>query len=240
MQKSKYISILLVVVLVCGCSKVSEQEKNQEEVEILSENSTEKDFLEEFVAPSKEEIYSKRREALIGLKEKEIDEFTEYIKNANLAFEHAKLYSNFFENLSDPNYPAWNYFMDTGYIQVGWAFDEDCKYNESLGITYEEFLDKYGSPVMHHNDYNGKDFINTIESIKDSLESDLLYEDLENLINNMTLAMETHEVKYIEKLYYILHDMDYYFFRYAPEDVVPYVTDASTVTQYYDYLEIYK
>lgn len=225
----------------CACSQESETEEKVEEIVIESDNNDEQIVEEESIAPSKEEVYNMRTEVLEGLTEGEVEELTEYIKITNLAFEHAKLYGNFFENLEDPQYPAWNYFEKTGEIQVGWAFNGDGKYDESLGITYEEFLEEYGTPVIDYNNHDGNDFIDTIESVKEKLENDLLYADLENLIENMKFAMEKHDVEYVKNLYHVLHDMDYFLLIYSPEDVAPYISlDTSTVTKYYGILEVYK
>ena len=53
------------------------------------------------------------------------------------------------------------------------------------------------------------------------------------------MAKETHDVNYMIELYRILHDMDYFLFRYGPEDVGKYTKDDSTVSRFYGILQIY-
>ena len=75
--------------------------------------------------------------------------------------------------------------------------------------------------------------------MKDSLKTELLKQDFDNLIENMRLAKKTHDMKYVEEIYHILHDMDYFLFRYGIKDVGAYVQDKSTVSKYYGALEVY-
>lgn len=242
MKNLKIIGVIIgIIFLSCACSKESEQDEKIKDIEIVIETDENNNFNEkEKIAPSKEEVYEKRIEALRGMSEDEIKSLTEYIKTANLLFEHANMYDDFFEKLSDPEHLNWNYFEETGLIQIGWSFEGDVNYDESLGITYNEFLDKYGNPVMAYNDYCGNDFINDLKEKKKKLRNDVLYQDFDSLIDNMRLAMETHDVEYIKNIYYILHDMDYFLLRYSPEDVAPYVSDVSTIAKYYGVLDVYK
>lgn len=53
-------------------------------------------------------------------------------------------------------------------------------------------------------------------------------------------AKETHDVTYVREIYHIVHDMDYFLLRYAPEDVAPYVKDYGTIATYYGTLEVYR
>ena len=53
------------------------------------------------------------------------------------------------------------------------------------------------------------------------------------------MSKETHEAKYLEKVYHILHDMDYFLLRYGIEDVGKYTTDVSVVSKYYGVLIVY-
>ena len=83
-------------------------------------------------------------------------------------------------------------------------------------------------------------FIQLMSELKDSMKTDLLDADFNNLVNNMVQARETGDVKYLEEIYHILHDMDYYLLRYGPEDVAAYMEDDSTVRIYYGVLEVYQ
>lgn len=89
-------------------------------------------------------------------------------------------------------------------------------------------------------DNEATDFIQLIAELKESMKTDLLDGDFNNLVNNMAQAKETHEVEYLEEIYHILHDMDYYLFRYGPEDVAVYMVDDSIVVKYYGALEVYQ
>ena len=53
-------------------------------------------------------------------------------------------------------------------------------------------------------------------------------------------ARDTHDVKYLRQMYYILHDMDYFLLRYGMEALGPGVQDKSTLAKYYGVLEVYK
>ena len=56
----------------------------------------------------------------------------------------------------------------------------------------------------------------------------------------MQLAVKTHDVNYLYQIYYMLHDMDYFLFRYGPESMGLYVSDMSTVEKYYGVLRVYE
>ena len=63
--------------------------------------------------------------------------------------------------------------------------------------------------------------------MRDSLKSELLKGDFDNLIYYVQLAKDTH-------------DVDYFLFRYGIEDVGKYVKDISTISKYYGVLNIYE
>ena len=44
---------------------------------------------------------------------------------------------------------------------------------------------------------------------------------------------------FLSKIYYKLHDLDYFLLRYGPDDVGPYVWDDSCVRTYYGSLKVY-
>ncbi|MBQ7781116.1 MAG: hypothetical protein IJ405_03740 [Lachnospiraceae bacterium] len=222
-------------------SAVNTTEQSGGEIETeREENITEVADTTEVVAPSAEEVYAMRTDVLAGMTAEEVERLKENIKVANLAMERAYLNDNLFERLSDTENLYWNYIDQKGDIQIGWALSGDVEYDSSLGLTYEEFKEQYGEPVMAYNRFDADNFIALMQEMSDSLASDLLKNDFANLIENMELAKETHDVEYIKQIYYILHDMDYYLLRYGPEDVAKYTEDDSTILKYYGVLEVYK
>ena len=172
-------------------------------------------------APTEDEVLAMRENVTKGMSEEEIDRITENIKVANLALENAYLNDNLFKKLSDPENLYWNYIDEKGDIQIGWAGEEN------------------DTPMMAYNRFDAENFITLMDEMKNSLKTELLKQDFENLIENMKLAKETHNVKYVEEIYHILHDMDYFLFRYGIKDVGAYVQDKSTVSKYYGALEVY-
>lgn len=172
-------------------------------------------------APTEDEVLEMRENVTKGMPEEEIDRITENIKVANLALENAYLNDNLFKKLSDPENLYWNYIDEKGDIQIGWAGEEN------------------DTPVMAYNRFDAENFITLMDEMKNSLKTELLKQDFDNLIENMRLAKETHDVKYVEEIYHILHDMDYFLFRYGIKDVGAYVQDKSTVSKYYGALEVY-
>ena len=99
---------------------------------------------------------------------------------------------------------------------------------------------KYGTPVITYNRFDADNFINLMIEMRDSLKSELLKGDFDNLIYYVQLAKDTHDVDYMIEVYRILHDMDYFLFRYGIEDVGKYVKDISTISKYYGVLNIYE
>ena len=75
--------------------------------------------------------------------------------------------------------------------------------------------------------------------MKGLLKNDMLTADLNQLIENARQARETHDVTYIREIYYLLHDMDYYLLRYAPDDVASFVQDKGRIAVYYGVLQVY-
>ncbi len=188
-------------------------EENKEMEEDLAETV-------EKVAPTKDEVLAMRARALEGMREQEIERLKENIKVANQQMERAYLYDDLFDKLSDPEHLYWNYFDQKADIQIGWEPD--------------------GTPTMVYNRFDADNFVALMEEMRDSLQSDLLKQDFNKLIECTKLAKETHEVEYAEQIYRILHDMDYFLLRYGIEDVGIYLDDLSTVAKYYGVLEIYE
>ena len=153
--------------------------------------------------------------------------------------EEAYLYDRLFKRLEDPEDLYWNYMDQKGEIQIGWAL-ADNPYDASSDLTFQEFEEKYGTPVITYNRYDADNFINLMTEMRDSLKSELLKSDFDNLIYYVQLAKDTHDVDYMIEVYRILHDMDYFLFRYGIEDVGKYVKDTSIISKYYGVLNVYE
>lgn len=189
--------------------------------------------------PSKEMVLGMRNKVTKGMSEEEIGRMTENIKVTNHVLEEGYLYDRLFERLEDPEDLYWNYIYYKGDIQIGWALS-DKHYDASSGLSRKEFNEKYGTPVMAYNRFDADNFINLMTEMRDSLKTDLLKEDFDNIINCMQLAKENRDVEYIIQIYRIVHDMDYFLFRYGIEDVGKYVDDISTISKYYGVLTVYE
>lgn len=213
-------------------------DSNIEETDVIKEIDSEEQFV-----PSKEEVLSARERVLEGMSAEEIKRLTENIKTANLQMEEAYLYDDIFAKLEDPDSLARNYFDEKGDIQIGWAYDGERKKSEICeeeNLTSEEFYQKYGTPVMVYNRFNGENFITLIEDMKSSVHDESLKADLDKLIDETKLATETHEMEHANNIYKILHDMDYYLLRYGIEDVGKYSKDVSLISKYYNTLSVYQ
>lgn len=73
-----------------------------------------------------------RELALEGMSEEEAERLTENIKTANLVLEQAYMYDNIFGKLEDKDSLYWNYFDQTGEIQIGWAYEGDIDKKEVM------------------------------------------------------------------------------------------------------------
>ena len=73
--------------------------------------------------PTEEDVLAARQQATEGMSQQQIENLTEVVKTANLWLEHKYMNGDLFEQLSDPNNLYWNYFHQTGEIQIGWAVD---------------------------------------------------------------------------------------------------------------------
>ena len=189
--------------------------------------------------PLEEEVYAMREKVLEGMSEEEIRRLKENIIVANLQLEHAYFNENIFEELSDPESLYWNYFDEKGSIQLGWYLMDVPGYDVSSGMSHSEYMEKYGEPYRVYNRFDAVNFIELMEEMKDSLKNDWLKPDFDQLIEYTILAKETHDVTYAKKIYYILHDMDYYLLRYGLSEIKG-VSDAGTLQKYYHILEVYK
>lgn len=94
---------------------------------VSNENVSEKsgsdiEYAKNYV-PTEEDVLAARQQATEGMSQQQIENLTEVVKTANLWLEHKYMNEDFFEQLSDPNNLYWNYFHQTGEIQIGWAVD---------------------------------------------------------------------------------------------------------------------
>lgn len=196
---------------------------------------------EDFV-PTEQEMLSAREQALEGMTSEQIESLNMVIREANMWWEYGYLYDNVFGKLSDPNSLYWNYFDQTGEIQIGWAFDGEldmCVVCEQENLTDAEFYEKYGTRVVTNNAHDANDFIVTLDEIIADVQNEDLKADLQYVRDEARLAKETHSVEHANNEYKTLHDLDYFLLRYGPVDVGQYVKDDSTVSKYYGTLSIY-
>lgn len=173
--------------------------------------------------------------------QEEIDRLNEVVKSANLIFEHRFMFGDWERLLSDPEDPTWNLFEQTGEILVGYALDEEqAAAQRNSGMSFNEFGALYGTEVVYDNPYDADYGIAVFSELKETIHNEDLRQDFDNIIMNFQKAKETHDIKYVEDLYHILHDMDYFLLRYGWEDVGKFVQDRSTLEIYYDVLTCYK
>ena len=78
-----------------------------------------------------------------------------------------------------------------------------------------------------------------MEEMKESVNNSMLKEDIQYLMDETRLALESHEVVHVNNIYKMLHDMDYFLLRYGIEDVGVFTQDDSMVSTYYGMLSIY-
>lgn len=171
------------------------------------------------VTPTKEQVLMAREEILRDMSEQEIARLKENIKVANQQMEEAYVYHNIFEKLEDKEHLYWNYFEQKGDIQIGWNDD--------------------GTPRTTYNRFDANNFMNLIYEMKASVKNVALQNDLQYIIDETQMALETHEVAHVNNIYKMLHDMDYYLLRYGPEDVGVFTIDDSIVSKYYGMLSVY-
>ncbi len=241
---------LVGCLILSACGKNEPLAETQQEVtvagdtsEYATEDSTEVQAATEIDAPSKEEVIAMRETVLEGMSAEEIERLTENIKVANLRMESAYLYEHIFDKLSDHESLYWNYFTQKGEIQIGWSYEGSAVERKAImadeGISKSEFYEKYGEPVMDYNRFDATNFIDLIADMQKSVHNELLIADLQQLMDLTRLAEETHEMHYVNSIYKILHDLDYYLLRYGVEDVGMYTLDDSIVSEYYGVLAVY-
>lgn len=193
--------------------------------------------------PSKETVLERRNACLQGMSEEDIARLTENIKVANLTMEYSFLYDRLFERMADPEDLYWNYVDQKGAIQIGYSLEQEAvdawkEYSQnaeeitdmdSYWKAYQQYEEEHGQPVYTYNRFDADNFIALMEEMKELLKNDMLTADLNQLIENTRQAKETHDVTYIKEIYYLLHDMDYYLLRYAPDDVAAFVQDKGRI-----------
>ncbi len=254
MKKMKIISILMIILVITGCGQkdaegeieipkvtVLEERETTESPKVdIQDNETKKNRPEEILNPSKDEVLSKRAQVLDGMSDEEVNYMNQVIKDINIKLEQAIMWDNCLVRLSDPEDMLWNLLSDTGEVQIGWAYEEEAlKIKKNTELSEDEFNKQYGTEVMQYNAYTAEDFIACMEKLRESTNYEDFKKDFDQLIDNMQKAEETHNVEYIETIYKIVHDMDYFLLRYGPEDVGKYTKDSSTVDKYYGVLNVY-
>ena len=172
-----------------------------------------------------------------------MDRLTEAVKTANLWLEQIYLYDDLFGKLEDPDSLYWNYFDQSGEIQIAWAYDGNLDMDAVCvreGLTEVEFYSRYGTAVSAVSDYTADDFIALMEELEASAQNEGLKAELRELAAEMELA-KGHEMERVNNVYKKLHDLDYFLLRYGPEVLDGYGAeyDKSTVSKYYGTLPFY-
>lgn len=244
MKKTVTIVLLLSIIALSGCTTDEKNTSAETEISTETESNDEKTEEEdsEPEPPEREEVLAARELALGGMSEEEAERLTENIKTANLVLEQAYMYDNIFGKLEDKDSLYWNYFDQTGEIQIGWAYEGDIVKKEVMeeeNLTEEDFYSKYGSPVVAENHYDAEAFAELLADMKSTVNNENLQNDLQQIIDNTKLAAETHEMEYANNIYKLVHDMDYFLLRYGPDDVGSYVQDKSMISRYYGTLSFY-
>ena len=252
MKKQFLVYLLISITVLCGCSGKSCDSNELQSPLVEMENShldnfevstQEEEKEPNSTAPSKNEVLTMRTYVLAGMTEEEIQRLTETIKSANLQMETGYLWKNNFESLEDPESLTWNYFYEEGEIQIGWATDwpeEECEAMwKEEGLTEQEFYEKYAVPVKVHNNYDAESYIELLKELQKTVNNEELQHELQNIIDEISLAAAKRDVKHVRNAYKILHDMDYYLLRYGPEDVAKFVDDDSTIMEYYGAMGLY-
>lgn len=172
------------------------------------------------LAPTETEVLEMREQVLRGMSEEEIHRLSNIIVKSNDWWERVYLYDNIFGLLSDPRSPTWNYFHETGDIQIGWSYnaslDKDAICADE-GLTEWEFYKKYGTGVNTYNEYDADGFIALLQEASASVEDAGFLQDLQYIMDQTRLAKETHDMEHANNLYKSLHDMDYFCSNTGPK-----------------------
>ena len=154
--------------------------------------------------PTEEDVLAARQQATEGMSQQQIENLTEVVKTANLWLEHKYMNEDFFEQLSDPNNLYWNYFHQTGEIQIGWAVDGGLDMDavcEREKLSIEEFYAKYGTPVVTTNLYDADGFIGLLSEINSFIQNGNLKSELQYLMDQTEQAKETHRMEIVNDIY---------------------------------------
>ncbi len=259
-RKWYYIILLIATVCIITFLLVDVYRKNKKNADYETETINETSDIEtsivghsyteeiqyednDLIAPEKEEVIAMRNYVLEGVTEEEKDRLCTIIKEANHNMEALIIYDNLLIRLKSSNDLYWNYIDKSGDIQIGWAYDGNGSSIDEImnkeNLTKEEFYEKYGREVMGYNKYSAVDLVQSVTEIRESIFNESLRYDLKNLIEELQLATETHEVVHVERAYHILHDMDYYLLNYRTDIESTYIRDESTIRKYYGALSIY-
>lgn len=233
-----FISGALILTL-AGCSAAVPKDNNDDSTEavplsLATQQQTER--------PTEEEVLEAREQALSGMTKEQIQRLNKVIREANYWWENNYLYENIFEKLSDPGSLYWNYFDQTGEIQIGWAVGEDLDIDAICaqeGLNEDAFYIKYGTKVTTNNQYDADDFLAILNELISTVQDETLKTNLQAIRDEAQEAKDKHSMKHANNEYKALHDLDYFLLRYGPTDVGPYVEDRSTVFKYYGTLSSY-
>ena len=260
MKKKKLVIVLLLSVILYGCSingensatqtdhtGKNEQDNDADDDNIANDTPAGETAIQdtpEVTAPTKEEVLAAIEQVLEGMSEEEAERLKENIKVANLQMESAYLNDNIFTKLESADNPYWKYFDEKGDIQVAWVYNGSTQEMKGImekeTLSLNEFLPRYGTPVTVYNRFDAENFAELLEEMKETVQNEKLQDDLQKIIDETILAAETHEVEHAFNIYKLLHDMDYYLLRYGLEDVGKYVHDISTISKYYGVLSVYE
>lgn len=129
-MKKISIPVLLICLLLSGCTQ-----KSNDDVEQESENTTQENItaaadestpeISEEHPPRKELVQETRKIVLEGMSQEEIDRLNGVIKNRNLILESKFMFGNWGKLLLDPKNPTWNLFEQTGETVMGYALEEE-------------------------------------------------------------------------------------------------------------------
>lgn len=196
----------------------------------------------EMPGPDKVDVMIQRGIALDGMSEKDADALCSLVKQANQTIASSAIYNGLFQRLADPDDLLWNCFDETGEVQIGWAHDGKISKRDVMqeeNLTEDEFYEKYGEPIVMDNDHNAEDFAQMLEQCRDTVVNEALRSDLQYVIDEVRLAAESHDVTHVEKMYHVLHDMDYFLLNYRLDTEGQYIRDRSTISKYYGVLAVY-
>ena len=74
----------------------------------------------------------------------------------------------------------WYLIDTTGFIQIGWEYDPEVyREKKTDEMTMDEFLEKYGEPVMTDNDKDADAFCRQMEELKSTITNEALRKDFE-------------------------------------------------------------